>query len=128
MVSRKLVEDTELAGRRFPAGTRVALPIVHFGRDPVRYPDPERFDPDRWVGREVSPSSFETLPFGSGAHFCLGYHLAWLEMVELAIALGLACKEARVVPHFEGPEPRAVWFPLAAPDARATLRFVVARR
>jgi cytochrome P450 len=40
-------------------------------RDPARYPDPHRFDPDR---RNIQPVSF-----GGGAHYCLGAPLARLE-------------------------------------------------
>ncbi|HEY0803478.1 MAG TPA: cytochrome P450, partial [Pseudonocardiaceae bacterium] len=48
-------------------------------RDPAAYPDPDRFDPAR-----TGPPS---ISFGAGIHYCLGTHLAKLEMGILLPAL-----------------------------------------
>ena len=82
--TRRLREPVSIGGHELPAGTIVTIPITLLSHDPHRYPDPERFDPDRWLGREHKPSSIETCQFGGGPHFCLGYHLAVLEGVQLA--------------------------------------------
>ena len=43
------------------------------------------FQPERWLSPETKPGEF--LPFGTGAHFCLGYNLAYAEMkIFLAMA------------------------------------------
>jgi cytochrome P450 len=64
--------DTEI-----PAGARVLLVIGAANRDPVVWPQPERFDVTRAVGRRVA--------FGGGIHACLGANLARLEA---RVALG----------------------------------------
>jgi cytochrome P450 family 110 len=63
----------------------VAVPAVHF--DPSRWPDPYRFDPDRFLG--ATPTPFEYLPFGGGFRRCPGAAFA---SYELAISIGALMK------------------------------------
>lgn len=69
---RTATRDTELAGVRVPAGSRVALCLTAANHDPDRWDDPERFD----VHRPLRPH----LSFAGGPHVCLGMHLARAEM------------------------------------------------
>jgi cytochrome P450 len=71
LVFRKAVEDVELAGGRVPRGALIAALIGSANRDERRFPEPDRFDPDR------DPQGH--LAFGFGRHFCLGASLARLE-------------------------------------------------
>jgi len=72
---RVAMEDVEYKGFRIPAGT-VALPSgPAANRDPVVYPDPDRFDMTREHGQPI-------LTFGGGAHYCLGASLARYEIQE----------------------------------------------
>jgi len=69
-------EDLEIAGVELPKGQMV-LPLVPAAlHDPEVFPDPERFD----IRRDLSQS----IPFSVGQHFCLGAHLARLEL-EIAV-------------------------------------------
>ncbi|MFT4187797.1 MAG: cytochrome P450 [Aeromicrobium sp.] len=65
-----------------PAETRVVMAILLTHHREDLYPDPERFDPDRFVG--VRPSPYAWLPFGGGDRRCLGAALA---MAELRVVL-----------------------------------------
>ena len=58
-------------GLRLDAGASLTMLLGSANRDPARYPDPHRFDPDRPAVQPVS--------FGGGAHYCLGAPLARLE-------------------------------------------------
>ena len=69
---RTVMRDVEWHGVRIPAGSVILLLTGSAGRDERRYPDPDRLDVERQVGRHVS--------FGYGTHFCLGAALARLEM------------------------------------------------
>lgn len=69
--SRWAATDVELAGTTVPAGTKVVIMLGAGNRDPLRFPDPARFDPDR---TDVQP-----LSFGAGPHFCLGSPLSRME-------------------------------------------------
>lgn len=74
-LSRLAAEDVELAGVPISAGTLVFVNTAAANRDPAAFPEPERFD----ITRENSTA---TLAFGNGAHYCLGSHLARLELTE----------------------------------------------
>jgi cytochrome P450 family 6 len=51
----------------------VLLPILALHHDPKYYPDPERFDPERFSeeGKKTRPQ-FSYLPFGEGPRICIG--------------------------------------------------------
>ncbi|PKV88721.1 cytochrome P450 [Streptomyces sp. TLI_146] len=64
-------EAVECGGTVIPAGAPVLVALASAGRDPARYPDPDRFDIHR------TPQSH--LGFGHGIHYCLGAPLARME-------------------------------------------------
>jgi cytochrome P450 len=68
-------EDVQLGEVIIPAGSLVLANIAAAHRDPAVYDDPDRLD----ITREPSTPN---LSFGSGAHYCLGSHLARLELIE----------------------------------------------
>ena len=71
---RRTAQDIELAGVHIPAGTLVAANTASANRDPDVNQDPERLD----ITRGRPP----ILNFGGGVHYCLGSHLARLELTE----------------------------------------------
>uniref|UniRef100_UPI00111C2D45 cytochrome P450 n=2 Tax=Mycobacteriaceae TaxID=1762 RepID=UPI00111C2D45 len=82
LVMRKTVEDTAIAGYYIPADTLVAItPAVnHYVTDV--WTDPDRFDPTRFDThrREDNAHRFAWIPFGGGAHKCIGMHFGMLEV------------------------------------------------
>jgi cytochrome P450 len=72
---RVAIEDVELGDVRIPAATFVVANTAAANRDPVVYDDPDRLD----ITREGPPPM---LTFGGGVHYCLGSHLARLELAE----------------------------------------------
>lgn len=120
---RRAVEDFELAGATVPRDTVVAMPILHLLRDPDLYPRPDEFLPERWLHRPGPPSALELAPFGGGAHFCLGYHVAWMECVQFAVALVRALAPKAKRPQLDGPPPQVRYFPLPHPSPGLRLRF-----
>ncbi|MFI8181086.1 cytochrome P450 [Actinacidiphila glaucinigra] len=63
--------DVEIAGTVIPKGTSVILALASGSRDPLRFQDPDRFDPAR--------KDNEHFGFGSGIHLCYGAPLARIE-------------------------------------------------
>ncbi|MFZ1177764.1 MAG: cytochrome P450 [Mycobacterium sp.] len=72
---RRAAEDIELAGVCVPAGTLVLANTAAANRDACVYDHPDRLDITR-----VDPPPM--LTFGGGVHYCLGSHLARLELTE----------------------------------------------
>jgi cytochrome P450 len=119
VMSREVVIPAEIAGHTLPVGTPVRLPLWLWNRDPGRYPEPERYNPDRWLGRDRKPDPVETSPFGGGAHFCLGYHLAILEGVQLLTSLAQRA-QGRRLRLVKGALPAERYFPLIQPMGKDT--------
>ncbi len=71
-LSRTLLRDVELHGRRLVKGERVHMLFAAANRDEAVFSDPDRFD----TSRDPNPH----LAFGFGVHFCLGASLARLEL------------------------------------------------
>ena len=85
-VGRRALNDFEANGYLIPARSMVLMSqyIVH--RDPRFYPDPERFDPERWRPEiAAARPKFSYFPFGGGTRICLGEQFAWMEGI-LALA------------------------------------------
>jgi len=85
---REAMEDCEVAGYRVPARSTVFMMpwLVH--RDERWFPDPLRFDPDRWKGdfaKTIPP--FAYMPFGGGPRRCIGNTFAMMEAVLLVAAI-----------------------------------------
>jgi cytochrome P450 len=75
---RRLEEPFRIGPHTVPAGTLVLIDAWGVHHDPDRHPEPERFDPERFVDRVPEPYTW--LPFGGGAHRCIGAALAELEI------------------------------------------------
>jgi cyclooctat-9-en-7-ol 5-monooxygenase len=80
MSMRAAAADTELAGRRIPAGTMVLYSSYALHHNAELFPEPERFDPERWLPHRVKEvPRGALLPFGAGSHKCIGDVLALTE-------------------------------------------------
>jgi cytochrome P450 family 6 len=56
-----------------PASTGVYIPVLALHHDPTYFPEPQRFDPDRFsVDDTESRANYTYLPFGEGPRMCLG--------------------------------------------------------
>ena len=95
---RLVVDDVEIDGYIFPAGTMVVVNTAAANRDPAIYADPDRVD----ITREGSPA---ILTFGGGVHYCLGANLARREIAEALNVLTARLPNPRIA----GPAP---WKPI----------------
>src|SRR3954463_3907666 len=95
--------------------------IVH--RDERFYPNPERFDPDRWTPEfKASLPPFAYFPFGGGPRRCIGESFAWMELI-LIVATIAQRWDLRLVPGH-----RVVPQPLITLRAKHGMRMTVAAR
>lgn len=81
-------EDVEVGGKLVRAGETVVTPLTAGNRDAAQFQCPERFD----LSRPENPH----LAFGHGGHYCLGAHLARIELQEVFEALAAAVPTLRL--------------------------------
>ncbi|KAF7293399.1 hypothetical protein MIND_01116900 [Mycena indigotica] len=80
---------TVIAQKMIPENTQVYVPAYAVHRNPRHFfPDPDKFDPDRWLGSSNEGLHHRAfIPFSYGAANCVGKGLAWCEMRMVASAL-----------------------------------------
>jgi cytochrome P450 len=102
LTSRSALADIDIAGTTIPQDSPITLMLAAGNRDPARFPDPDRFNPDRTDNAHLG--------FGSGIHYCFGAPLARVETQVALPALARRLKNPRLVtdppPYRPSPEPR----------------------
>ncbi|MGC2774054.1 MAG: cytochrome P450 [Bradyrhizobium sp.] len=77
---RRPVRDFTFKGYAIPAGTGVGINPMFTHHMPEIWPEPERFDPMRFTDEaQRGRHRFAWVPFGGGAHMCLGLHFAYMQ-------------------------------------------------
>lgn len=90
ILSRECTEDYTIPELNvvIPKGTLMLLPTLGFHNDEKYYPEPEKFDPDRFLPENLKGKRFVDrpyAPFGYGPRLCLGMRLGKLQ-VKVGIA------------------------------------------
>lgn len=101
IVGRRVERGFEACGYRFRRGQLVLANIVGLHRRADLYPDPERFDPERFspTGERARPRQ-AFMPFGAGARVCIGSHFA---LMEAQLILATWIHAARFEPASDAP-------------------------
>ena len=81
-IPRKAQRDCEFGGFQIPKGTPVGLSPIHTHHMPSLWTRPAEFDPERFSPEraEHRRHAYAYLPFGGGAHLCIGQHFADMEV------------------------------------------------
>jgi cytochrome P450 len=83
-MGRQSTAPLALGPYRFPAGTYFFFSQYVMQRDPEYFPDPLRFDPERFTPEaKAARPRFAYFPFGGGGRQCIGESFAWMEGVLL---------------------------------------------
>ncbi len=108
VLTRRSLASDNVLGYPIPAHANVLVSPYVMHRDPNYWPDPERFDPDRFLnGNTLGRHPFVYFPFGGGPRLCLGKDFALVEAV-LVLATVMQRYQARLVPgHPVEPHTRA---------------------
>lgn len=91
LVARVAMQPFAFGPYQLPAQTSVMISHYITHHLPELYPEPERFNPDRWL--TIDPSPYEYLPFSAGSRMCIGSTFA---MMEIRIVLAMVLQRFRL--------------------------------
>ncbi|WP_016698933.1 cytochrome P450 [Actinoalloteichus spitiensis] len=111
LLTRRTLHGVRLGRYWLPADAEVLYSLTAQHRDPTLFPDPLRFDPDRW---DTAPPKHAFTPFAAGPHKCLGAHFVMTEMV-VVVATVVAAWRLRPTPDPVRPVATMVLRPNALP-------------
>jgi cytochrome P450 len=106
VLMRRAIEDVQIGEWLVPKGSLVTIPFFIAQGDARWFPQPERFDPERFLGdaaRELPRGAY--IPFGSGPRVCIGNGFATMEMT-LALAMLVQRFRLAPAPGQDMPEPK----------------------
>ncbi|XP_058823827.1 cytochrome P450 4d2-like [Topomyia yanbarensis] len=91
VIGRKSASDMIIDGQTIPAGVDIAILIYAMHNNPEVFPDPDRFDPERFNEENSSKRHpYSYIPFSAGARNCIGQKYAMLEVKATLVKL-LGC-------------------------------------
>ncbi len=80
LMARRAIEDVVIGGHRISKHKLVFVNVLGIHRRPDHYPDPEAFDPSRFLDdAEKRLPRCAYMPFGAGPRICIGNHFALME-------------------------------------------------
>jgi cytochrome P450 len=98
LMTRRAVRDVKINGFVIRSGSYVHVSPFVTHRDARYFPEPERFDPERWTPEAAAARpKFSYFPFGGGSLQCIGEGFAWMQGV-LTIATLARRWRMRLVP------------------------------
>ncbi len=99
-LARTVISDFELRGYRIPAGANVVMSQWIMHRNATYFPEPEKFDPDRWSTEKAQKlPRFAYFPFGGGPRQCIGASFAMMEATLLLASIAQKFQLASVPGH-----------------------------
>ncbi|KAM7303440.1 cytochrome P450 3A29 [Ixodes scapularis] len=124
-VSRTCRRDITVMGQFIPSGTSVTVPVWHLHHDADYWPDPFKFDPERFSeGQERHPPEAYA-PFGLGPRACIGSRLA---MLELKATLVKVVRRFKILLCDETQDPPKIRIPLSLTLPENGIRLKLDRR
>lgn len=103
LLTRRSVEEDVLGGYRLPPGTDVMLSPYLIQRHPQYWPDPDRFDPARFLpAAEAEREKWVYIPFAAGPRHCVGENFA---LYEMTVHMARMARRFRLEYLDEGPIP-----------------------
>jgi cytochrome P450 len=103
---RQMTEDFQLGDEVIPRGHLMGMSPWVTHRDPRYWPDPLRFDPERWSEGAERPPELSYFPFSAGPYECHGRGLAMKEALLILATLGQRWAYRPAGPE---PKPSATW-------------------
>jgi cytochrome P450 len=113
--------DCTIDGVKIPKGAHVLVSQYVTHRNPIFFPEPEKWQPDRWLDSnfEKSLPRGAYFPFGGGSRKCLGEYFA---LAEARLILLMVAKNFRLSGKFPKAQPRATYRPKGEVKNQVSLR------
>jgi cytochrome P450 len=106
IIGRRAISDYPVDEYVIPARSIVVTSPYLLHRDARFFPEPERFNPDRWTPEfKASLPPFAYFPFGGGARRCIGESFAWMELILVVAAIAQKWTLRTVPGHPVVPQP-----------------------
>ena len=116
VINRECSEAHDLNGMHIPAGTEILFATYAMHHDPDAWPEPERFDPERFRGpAKDARHPFQFLPFGGGPRSCIAMRFALMEIKIVLVRVLMKYKFERS-PETQVPLDIHMGFTLTAKD------------
>ena len=118
---RRALKDFTFGGYRIPAGTGVGISPSSVHMDAEHWAEPKQFNPLRFTAEETAKRhKYAWVPFGGGAHMCLGLHFAYMQ-IKVLMAQILTRYSIEIEPGYQ---PQWQPWPIPKPKDGLTVRFV----
>jgi cytochrome P450 len=118
---RRALKAFEFGGYRIPTGTTVGINTQYVHHMEEHWPQPEKFDPMRFTPEQVrARHKYAWVPFGGGAHMCLGLHFAYMQ-VKILLAQVLTRYSIEIEPVY-APEWKAWPIPQPKDGLKVTFK------
>jgi cytochrome P450 len=106
IIGRRAIDAYQLGAYLAPPRAILIMSPYLMQRDARFYPDPERFDPDRWTPEfRAALPRFAYFPFGGGPRQCIGESFAWMELILLVATIAQQYRLRLVPGHPVVPQP-----------------------
>lgn len=100
LIGRMAIDEYKLGDYTLPPKSVILMSPFVCQRNPKYFPDPERFDPDRFAPEaQRDRHKFAYFPFGGGPRTCIGESFAWMEGILLLAVLGQRWRMALPAGH-----------------------------
>jgi len=112
LLPRRATTDVKLGGFPIPAGSYAVYSPYVLNHDPRLFPDPERFDPDRWLPGTITKTATDAFfTFSGGARKCMGDNFVMTEAVVVLATIAAHWQLRRTTEPPPRPRPKAVLTP-----------------
>jgi cytochrome P450 len=106
IIGRRALGEYPIGPYVAPAGALFLVSPFIVQRDARHYPDPERFNPDRWTPEfRAALPKFAYFPFGGGPRQCIGESFAWMELILVVATIAQQWRMRLVPGHPVVPQP-----------------------
>jgi len=121
MISRGCTKACAIKDIKIPKDSPILIPVYSIQRDPAVFPDPDKFDPERFApSAKQSRNPYSFLPFGHGPHSCIGMRFAKMQ-IRLVLARMLRKYRLEVAPDTKIPPDVKAKATLGSPEINLSI-------